>query len=132
MKHTALILCLLFLASCSSASKEDAAMISRPFSSVDSNRTIVLAPNRSFEIVLPSNPTTGFDWSLHVDNPSVVKNISHKFKADFSGRVGVPGITTWSLRTSGTGEAKLLFSYKRAWEKETAPARVETFTISVR
>ena len=107
-------------------------MISRPFSSVDSARTIVLAKNRTFEIVLPSNPSTGFDWVLQIGDSQVVTNKSHRFVPDSSGRVGVPGTTTWSLRTGNTGDTKLTFSYKRPWEKEVQPSRVEVFTINVR
>ncbi len=113
-------------------SKDDGTVIKRPFSSVDASREIVLAPNRTFEIVLPSNPTTGYDWVVHVDHPEVIKNVSHKFAADSSGRVGVGGNTTWSLRTKKTGSAKLVFSYMRPWEEGVEPTRVVAFLIVVR
>jgi predicted secreted protein len=122
---------LMFLVSCS-ASKDDGSIISRPFSSVDANREIVLAPNHTFEIVLPSNPTTGYEWTLEIDKTNIVRNIAHKFVADSSGRVGVGGNTIWTLRTGRTGNALLTFKYCRSWEKDTPPTRVETFTMSVR
>ncbi len=113
-------------------SKDDGTVIRRPFSSVDANRDIVLAPNRTFEIVLPSNPTTGYDWMVHVDHPEVVRNVSHKFTADSSGRVGLGGNTKWSLRTKKSGKTKLVFSYMRPWEEGVEPTRVVTFSIAVR
>lgn len=113
-------------------SKDDGSVITRPFSAVDSSREIVLAPNHTFEIVLPSNPTTGYDWTLEVDHPEVVRNISHQFVADSSGRVGVGGNTTWTLHTRNSGRAILTFSYNRPWEEGTPPTRVVTFTMRVR
>ena len=113
-------------------SKDDGSVITRPFSAVDSTREIVLAPNHTFEIVLPSNPTTGYDWTLEVDHPEVVKKISQQFVADSSGRVGVGGNTTWALRTMNSGNAILKFSYNKSWEKDTPPTRVVIFTMSVR
>jgi predicted secreted protein len=113
-------------------SKDDGSVRKRLFSSVDASREIVLAPNRTFEIVLPSNPSTGYDWVLSINHPEVVQNVSHSFTPDSSGRVGVSGETTWSLRTSKTGETKLTFSYKRQWETDTKPTRMVTFSINVR
>lgn len=131
MIRTTLFCLLIFLVSCST-SKEDGNFISRPFSAVDSSRELVLATNHTFEVVLPSNPTTGYDWVLNIDNPEVVRNISHQFVTDSSGRVGVGGNTTWTLRTVHTGNASLTFSYSRPWETGTQPTRVVTFTLSVR
>jgi inhibitor of cysteine peptidase len=122
---------MIFLVSCST-SKDDGSVISRPFSAVDTNREIVLAPNHTFEIVLPSNPTTGYDWTIEINNSNIVRTISHKFVADSSGRVGLGGNTTWTLRTGITGDAILTFKYGRPWEKDTPPTRVETFTMNVR
>jgi inhibitor of cysteine peptidase len=107
-------------------------MITRPFLPVDTDRTIVLAQNRTFEIVLPSNPSTGYDWELQIENPKAVENKSHTFTAHPSGRIGAPGTTTWKLRTGSKGETKLHFSYRIAWDKSKPPTREETFTISVR
>lgn len=131
MIRITLCITMIFLLSCS-ASKDDGSVISRPFSAVDTNREIVLAPNHTFEIVLPSNPTTGYDWTIEISNSNIVRNISHKFVADSSGRVGVGGNTTWTLRTGITGDAILTFKYGRPWEKDTPPTRVETFTMNVR
>jgi len=127
------LLCLVLVgSSCASLSIEDSNVISRPFSSVDSSSDIVLATNQTFEIVLPSNPTTGYSWSLHIDQPLVVRTISDQYVADSSGRVGVGGNTTWLLDTGNSGTAALTFSYNRSWEKEIPPSRVVVFTIDVR
>ena len=127
------LLCIVLLgSSCASLSIEERRIISRPFSPVDANSEIVLATNHTFEIVLPSNPTTGYSWSLHIDQPSVVRTISDQYIADSSGRVGVGGNTTWTLSTGDSRTAILTFSYNRSWEKDIPPSRVVVFTINVR
>ncbi len=128
-----ILLCVLFiLPSCASPAKNDGSVITRPFSAVDQDRVIVLSPSHAFEIVLPSNPTTGYSWALHISNSDVVKNVSQKYVPHASGRVGVGGNTTWTLRTAKVGETELEFSYLRQWEKDAEPTRVVNFTIHVR
>ena len=117
--------------SCSSLTN-DGSVIDRPFSAVDASREIVLAPGRTFEIVLPSNPTTGYGWELNIANTNVVRDISHQYVPDVSKRVGVGGNTTWSLGTSDVGSTTVEFSYGRPWEKDTPPTRVVSFSITVR
>ena len=132
MIRITLVCILLYLHGCSSLTKNDGSVITRPFSAVDANRNIVLAPNHTFEIVLPSNPTTGYDWNVLVSNPDVVGDVSSKYSKDASGRIGAGGATTWTLRTGKIGETTLAFSYLRPWEKDTVPTRVVIFTINVR
>lgn len=112
--------------------KDGTEAITRPFSEVDSERKIVLSVGRTFEIVLPSNPTTGYTWTLVSDNPNVVAEQSNKYVSDVSGRVGVGGNTTWSLKARSHGEAVLVFTYQRPWEENVAPTKTVTFTVSVR
>ena len=93
-------------------------VIDRPFSAVDASREIVLAPERSFEIVLPSNPTTGYSWTVTIEDVHVVQNVSHEYVADRSNRVGVGGNTTWSFQTRSAGKTAVTYLYQKSWEKE--------------
>ncbi|MAI66766.1 MAG: hypothetical protein CMJ26_02675 [Phycisphaerae bacterium] len=131
MKLLIPFLLLMLLSSCTAATKDGTVVINRPFSAVDSDRNIVLSLGRTFEIVLPSNPTTGYSWSLDVHDSSVIKNVANTFISDVSGRVGVGGSTTWTLRAIGKGETVLMFSYQRPWEEKAPPTKVVSFTISV-
>ncbi|MDP7005280.1 MAG: protease inhibitor I42 family protein [Phycisphaerales bacterium] len=120
------------LVSCSSISKEKGSLITRPFSDVDTNREIVVSANRTFEIVLPSNRSTGYTWNLEINHPEVISKISDKYIADKSGRVGVAGETIWTLKSRNNGDANLTFSYQRPLEENAAPTRIEKFYFSVR
>ncbi len=113
-------------------SKEASNALSKPLTTSDTDREIVLPQNHLFHIVLPSNPTTGYSWNSTVDNGTIVSVESNKYVADASNRVGVGGETTWTLMTHQKGNAKVTFSYQRPWEENAAPTRVVTFSISVR
>ncbi|MBT4524234.1 MAG: protease inhibitor I42 family protein [Phycisphaerae bacterium] len=131
MKLLFSILCLFVLTSCSTFSKDGTEVITRPFSDVDSERKIVLSVGRTFEIVLPSNPTTGYSWTLLIENPKIISNESHAYTPDAGGRVGVGGNTIWNLKARKEGETSLTFSYQRPWEENTQPTKVVSFTVSV-
>jgi len=120
------------IASCSALTKDDGNVIQRPFSAVDASKVIVLEPGRTFQIVLQSNPTTGYGWHLSIDQPNVVKEVAENYIADSSGRVGVGGETTWTLRTHVSGIAKLTFSYGRSWATDSPVTRTVNFSINVR
>ena len=119
--------------SCTSLPKDEdeTEVIARPFSAVDSDREIVLSKGRTFEIMLPSNPTTGYSWNLVIEKPKTVINKSRRNIPNSIDRVGVGGETIWTLRTVARGDTLLTFSYQRPWEEKTEPTRVVTFSISV-
>ncbi len=112
--------------------KDDGNIIQRPFSAVDASKLIVLEPGRTFQVVLQSNPTTGYGWDLSINSPNVVKEVAKNYVADSSGRIGVGGETTWTLRTHASGIAKLTFSYGRSWATDSTATRTVIFSINVR
>lgn len=132
MKTILVLICFFLLASCSIFSNDEGLIHLKPLTAVDTDRKVVYSQNHKFEIMLPSNPTTGFSWVLAIDNPNTVSVKYSNYAAHPSGRVGVGGKTTWKLVTKDKGNAKLTFSYQRPWEENTAPTRVVHFSISVR
>jgi len=124
---------LVFLVSCATVPKDDEiSVISRPFTAVDADRKIILSKNRSFEIKLPSNPATGYDWVLGIDNPNVVSNESYRYNPGESGRTGLGCETMWSLRTRSMGDAVLTYTYRNATNNRLPVSRTVTFMIGVR
>jgi len=123
---------LAFLVGCTSLSKSEGDSVTRPFTDADAKRPITIAANRSFDIELQSNPTTGYEWTLSIEPESVVREKSKKFVPHSSGRIGVPGIMIWTLNTKKIGTARLSFSFHRPWEQGVSPTRVVTFEVNVR
>ena len=132
MNRVFLIIAVVGLFSCSTAPKDDITVISRAFTSVDADQKIILSKNRSFEITLPSNPDTGFDWVLDIDNPDVVSSGSHRYSPDRSERLGLGGETQWSLRTRLAGDVVLTYSYQSATNPRLPVSQTVTFMIGVR
>lgn len=132
MNRFLLFISLVIFVSCTTVPKDEITVISRAFTSVDADRKIILSKGRSFEIKLPSNPETGYDWVLSIDNPDVVSSGSSRYRSDVSGRTGLGGETMWSLRTRATGDAVLTYSYQNPSNTRLPASRTVTFMIGVR
>ena len=98
------------------------------------NKELKVEDNKEFKIVLQGNPTTGYSWfmtnSEAVKNSNVIEilnlneyNGSQDYVKDASepGMVGVGGAFYFKFKVkNGAGKElpKLIFEYKRPWEKE--------------
>jgi predicted secreted protein/uncharacterized lipoprotein NlpE involved in copper resistance len=100
----------------------------------DAGRTIDLDPGQRVAIRLNSNPTTGYRWELAATAGVLTKLAEPIYTADAaaSDAVGGGGIETWLFEASRTGREKLLFEYRRPWEREVVAARTFSYLISVR
>ncbi len=107
-------------------------MLRRPFDAVDASEIIVLPTNFAFEIELPSNPSTGYDWSFVIDTTDVIRPNGYRYTKDLSDRLGVPGISTWSFKTLKRGSAQVLFSYQPIDAQGARVTRRVNFEIQVK
>ncbi len=87
-----------------------------------------------FEVVLESNPTTGYQWQLA--DPAmggIVALVSSTYRPDPAppGMVGSGGKEHWVFRGLKPGETTVSLVYARPWEKD-APDTSETFRVTVR
>lgn len=79
----------------------------------------------TIQISLKGNPTTGYDWTGDVKSP--LKLIKRDFKAD-THMTGSGGTATFTVKAVKTGKSKMVFAYKRSWEK-VAP--LQTFELNI-
>jgi inhibitor of cysteine peptidase len=81
-------------------------------------------------IELPSNPTTGFQWSIATYNTNVLTLKSANFKASNKGLMGAPGTMQYVFSVHpGTLypiESTIRFKYARPWEKKAVKEKVVT------
>lgn len=84
-----------------------------------------LSPGQEFNLRLPSNPTTGFRWTLRADAAPQLKLLGPEvyIVPEEAGLVGAAGVSSWRFRAVARGEAALGLDYARPWEREVAPAR---------
>ena len=121
---------LLLPASCASTNRGD--IIERPFTAHDATRSLVLAVGRDFRIELPSNPSTGFDWSSRVEPRDVIAATGRHHEVDESGRLGAAGKTTFTFRSQRPGNATIHFAYGQPAAGGGPPSRTVVFRVTVR
>ena len=83
-------------------------------------------------VELAWNPTTGYSWTYTMDNPGIIAELSHEYRAeDTPRRLGAGGIFSFVFEGLHEGQTELRFVYARSWEApEKAVARA-VFTVRV-
>ncbi|KAH9597251.1 Proteinase inhibitor I42 [Trypanosoma melophagium] len=107
----------------------------------DNGKTVSFAVGESFEVELPSNPTTGFTWSLEGHekkqqqpaeatadgNTHTFSNKHFHVKGEYvhpdTRLMGAGGKDLFRVTPRVAGEHDLVFVYARAWEAPDPNAR---------
>lgn len=76
---------------------------------------------RPFEVSLPSNPTTGYDWQVAF--PPELFRLEGRRHVRSSERIGAGGTTTFTFLPLAPGEGILRFRYLRLWEGQSVDDR---------
>lgn len=81
-------------------------------------------------IRLPSNPSTGYAWTVRTPARPVLVLTGRSFvPAPDGGRIGAPGTAVLRFRVAAAGRRTLRLAYARSWEQGVAPA--DTFTLRI-
>ena len=85
------------------------------------------------EVRLEANHTTGYSWiAAPVANPVLMRQGAAKYEEHASGgKAGVGGLEVWRFKAVKGGKQGLSFEYRRPWEKNTPPAKIVTYSVSV-
>ncbi len=75
----------------------------------------------SFQVILPSNPSTGYDWYI---TESDGLNITKSFIPAENAVTGAAGHTVITITSLKQGTYKYTFEYKREWETDEPPLYV--------
>jgi inhibitor of cysteine peptidase len=99
----------------------------------DSGTDVDLSPNSSLTVKLPSNPSTGYAWTV-VGDPSPLKLQKTSFRkgASKSGSMGASGPAVFQLSATSAGMATLTLVYRRSWEYNLPPMKTFTVRVNVR
>ncbi|MDH1261911.1 protease inhibitor I42 family protein [Pseudomonas sp. GD03944] len=91
-----------------------------------------LSPGQQLVLTLPSNPTTGFRWTVRDDAGALLESLGPEVysNSEDAGLVGSAGQSTWRFQAKQPGEGHLLLTYQRPWEPEVAPE--QTFDCAIR
>ena len=96
------------------------------------SKEITVAPGDTFTVILCSNATTGFKWSVtpQISDTDVMMQISHKFEPpENTGMVGAAGKETWTFKALKSGSAITNMTYSQPWGDSEQDAWV--FHLSV-
>ena len=96
----------------------------------DNGKDIDLTTGTMLVIKLPSNPSTGYNWSVSGDPaPLKLQKTSFVKGKSKNGAVGASGTSVFRLNASSAGLANLNLVYRRSWEYNVAP--MKTFNVRV-
>ncbi len=91
-----------------------------------------VALGAAFAVTMEANPTTGYSWSVdHISPDGSIKVLESSYSSVQPALMGSGGYQTWLLKGLIKGKAKILFIYKRPWEKDITPAETRTYQITV-
>jgi inhibitor of cysteine peptidase len=99
----------------------------------DAGKSVDVSVGEKIVVQLPSNPTTGYQWSV-LGDPAPLKFVKSEYAADAqtAGRVGAGGMQTLKFTAKSLGKVELKLGYRRPWEKDVAPAKTFAATVVVK
>jgi len=96
------------------------------------NTTVPVDQGNTVTLMLPENPTTGFEWNL-TTTPGLNVTRDLFVPSDKTGTlVGSGGTRIWEIAVTGTGTQEISGIYKRSWEPVTGNETSFGVTLTVR
>ncbi len=98
-----------------------------------SNDVVHVPAGADFDLILGSNPTTGFSWSetAQISDAAVLKQVSHEYIASSGDMAGAAGREVWKFQTLQKGETTVHLEYGRPWEGGEKAEWTYTVTVNV-
>ncbi len=101
----------------------------------DDGKTVEVQPGGTLIVALPSNPSTGFSWSVTAPEPGNVELVGEPTyvpPGSTSPVVGAAGTQVFTFRPFEAGTDTLTMGYARSFEPGVAPAETFSVTITVK
>ena len=97
----------------------------------DSSQSIIVKAGQTFDIVLSSNPTTGYRWNLIGElDANVVQLVGQDYISQQPVLVGSGGVDVWTFRAINPEHTTIVLGYYPPGN-ETEPDKTVTFSIQV-
>jgi inhibitor of cysteine peptidase len=100
------------------------------YSERDAGAQVALHCGESFEVRLPENPTTGYQWRLSEVDVAKLEVIRDEFHAPTSPATGASGQHVWVFLAQASGASVLRITYLRRWQS-ASPAKTFTLDVSI-
>ena len=94
---------------------------------------VQLKTGQNLILTLPSNPTTGYRWSIQDSAGGVLRSLSPEVYSnpEDAGLVGSAGQSTWRFQTFAAGNGRLRLTYSQPWAPEVPAVKTFDCVISV-
>jgi predicted secreted protein len=88
---------------------------------------------RMATVELEGNPTTGYSWVYAMSPEGVVREVSNDYIPDTVDEriVGSGGKFIFTFESVAAGEAEIIFSYRRSWERDIPALRTVIYMAIV-
>lgn len=97
----------------------------------DPTQLILVTAGESFELVLPSNPSTGYRWDLIAElDANIVELVGQNYVAQQPVIPGSGGVDVWTIRAVNAGDTTIELGYYPPGN-ETEPDETVIFSIQV-
>ena len=93
----------------------------------DDGGDFLIRSGEAFRIILPENPSTGYQWNLTFPKETVLQSEAFEPAPGSEGLVGAGGTRTWLVHMETTGIYQISGKYARPWE----PDPVDTFSVII-
>ncbi|MEA1909676.1 MAG: protease inhibitor I42 family protein [Patescibacteria group bacterium] len=72
-----------------------------------------------FEVVLPSNQTTGYQWEIKDITEGVLSEVKNEYRIveEQDNKVGMPGEEVWTFMVDEIKRSHIVMQYVRPWDK---------------
>ena len=93
-------------------------------------KTKLVKVDKEFQVVLKSNPTTGYSWMAKFD-PKYIQLVNSKYVPYKTSNniVGSGGVQIFTFKAIKKGFSRITFEYQRPWAETVPPIKVETYNI---
>ena len=86
----------------------------------DKNKNFEFAVDQQFQVVLPSNQSTGFQWQVDDITSSVLEKVSNEYQLSdkyAANIVGAGGEEIWTFKVLQVERSHIVMKYRRPWDK---------------
>lgn len=98
----------------------------------DAGKTATIKIGQRLLVRLPSNPTTGYEWSVaKIDDKILAPDGESQFDVPETPLPGAPTVQTLFFKAKSAGKIALELKYARPWETDAAPAKAYKVTINI-
>jgi inhibitor of cysteine peptidase len=97
----------------------------------DPTQLVTVKTGETFELVLPSNPSTGYHWDIIPElDENILQFVEQNYRAEQPVIPGSGGIDVWTFRAVSAGDTTVVLGYYPP-SNPNEPEEVVTFSIHV-